>query len=173
MRIPLWPAGLIVCVALVGAARSTDSFAEVASITDDAHTSTEGSAADTNPLLAFAACMRENGLDDFEDPIVGPEGAVEFPNKAESKSEDDFKAAFDVCGALLEGTVLGTAKTGADTVEAVDSLVGFARCVRAAGFDMPDPDASGQFPEFNKESPKFDAAYEQCADEIAGGKESK
>jgi hypothetical protein len=45
--------------------------------------------------------------------------------------------------------------------------------MRAAGFDMPDPDASGQFPEFNKEGRKFDAAYEQCADEIAGGKGSK
>ena len=173
MRTPQWFAALVVSVALLGAACSTDNSAEVASLADDTPTSTEGSAADTNPLLAFAACMRENGLDDFEDPIVGPDGTVEFPNKAESKSEDEFKAAFDVCGPLLEGTVLGAAKTDADTAETVDSLVGFARCMRAAGFDMPDPDASGQFPEFNKESPKFDAAYEQCADEVASSKRSK
>jgi hypothetical protein len=173
MMTPLWLAGLVVCVALLGAACSTDNSAEVASLADDAPTSTEGSAADTNPLLAFAACMRENGLDDFEDPIVGPDGMVELPNKAESKSEDDFKAAFDVCGPLLEGTVLGAAKTDADTAEAVDSFVGFARCMRAAGFDMPDPDASGQFPEFDKESRMFDAAYEQCVDEIAGSKGSE
>jgi hypothetical protein len=36
---------------------------------------------------------------------------------------------------------------------------------------MPDPAASGQFPEFNKESPEFDAAYEQCVDGIAGSKD--
>jgi hypothetical protein len=64
-------------------------------------------------------------------------------------------------------------KTDADTVEAVDSLVEFAKCMRAAGFDMPDPDASGQFPEFNKDNAEFDAAYEQCADGIAGGKRPK
>jgi len=173
MKTPLWFAALVVCIALVGVACSTTKSAEVASLADDASTSTEGSAADTDPLLAFAACMRENGLDDFEDPIVGSDGKVEFPNKAESGTEDDFKAAFDVCGPLLEGTVPGAAKTDADTAEAVDSLVEFARCMRAAGFDMPDPDASGQFPEFNKESPEFDAAYKQCVDEIAGSKGSK
>jgi len=173
MRTPLWLAGLVVCVALLGAACSTDNSADVASLADDAPTSTEGSAADTNPLLAFAACMRENGLDDFEDPIVGPDGTVEFPNKADSKSEDEFKAAFDVCGPLFEGAVPGADKTDADIAETVDSLVGFAQCMRAAGFDMPDPDASGQFPEFDKESRVFDAAYEQCANEIAGSKGSK
>jgi hypothetical protein len=64
-------------------------------------------------------------------------------------------------------------KTDADTVEAVDSLVEFAKCMRAAGFDMPDPDASGQFPEFNKDNAEFDAAYEQCVDMVAGSKGSK
>ena len=173
MKTPLWFAALVVCVAVVGAACSTTDSADVASLVDESPTSTEGSAADTNPLLAFAACMRENGLDDFEDPVVEPDGTVGFPNKAESKSEDDFKVAFDVCGSLLESTVLGASKTDADTVEAVDSLVEFAQCMRAVGFDMPDPDASGQFPEFNKDSAEFDAAYEQCVDEVAGSKGSK
>ena len=173
MKTPLWLVGLVVWVAIVGAACSTDDSAEVASLVDDSATSTEGSAADTNPLLAFAACMRENGLDDFEDPIVERDGTVEFPNKAESKSEDDFKVAFDVCGSLLESTVLGASKTDAGTFEAVDSLVEFAQCMRAAGFDMPDPDASGQFPEFNKDNAEFDAAYEQCVDMVAGSKGSK
>jgi hypothetical protein len=173
MKTPLRLVGLVIWIALAGAACSTDNSAEVASLADDTSTSTNGGAASEDPLLAFAACMRENGLDDFEDPIVGPDGKVEFPNKAESKSEDDFKTAFDVCGALLEGTVLGASKTDADTAEAVDSLVEFAQCMRVAGFDMPDPDASGQFPEFNKDSPEFDSAYEQCADELAGSKGSK
>jgi hypothetical protein len=81
--------------------------------------------------------------------------------------------AFDVCGSLLESTVLGASKTDAGTVEAVDTLVEFAQCMRAAGFDMPDPDASGQFPEFSKDSAEFDAAYKQCVDGFAGSKGSK
>jgi hypothetical protein len=110
--------------------------------------------------------MRENGLNDFQDPIVGPEEKVEFPSKAESGTKDTFSEAFDVCGPFLEGTVFGASKTDADIAEAVDSLVEFAQCMRAAGFDMPDPDASGQFQEFDKDSPGFDTAYEQCADEL-------
>ena len=166
MKTPLRLVGLVIWIALAGAACSTDNSAEVASLTADVPTSTDGGASGEDPLLAFAACMRENGLDDFEDPIVGPDGKVEFPNKASSKSEDDFKTAFDVCGALLEGTVLEASKTDADTAEAVDNLVEFAQCMRVAGFDMPDPDASGQFQEFEKDSPDFDAAYEQCANEL-------
>jgi hypothetical protein len=173
MKTPRWFAGLVIWIALAGAACSTDNSAEVASLADDAPTSTESSAADMDPLLVFAACMRDNGLDDFEDPIVGSDGKAEFPSKAESGTEEGFKAAFDVCGPLLEGTVLGASKTDADIVETVDSLVELAQCMRAAGFDMPDPDASGQFPEFDKESPEFDAAYEQCASEFGTGGGSK
>ncbi|MGI9584021.1 MAG: hypothetical protein ACR2N7_00335 [Acidimicrobiia bacterium] len=173
MKIPLQLVGVAIWIALASAACSTDNSAEVASLADDTSTSTSGGTASDDSLLTFSACMRENGLDGFEDAIVGPDGKVEFPTKAELKSEDDFKTAFDVCGALLEGTVLGVSKTDADTAEAVDSLLEFARCMRVAGFDMPDPDASGQFPDFKKDSPEFDSAYEQCADELAGNEGSK
>ena len=80
---PLWFVGLVILIALAGAACSTDSSAEVASLADDTPTSTDGSAPSEGPLLTFAACMRDNGLDDFEDPIVGSELKVEFPNKAD------------------------------------------------------------------------------------------
>ncbi len=173
MKTPPRLAGLFVWIALAGAACSTSTSAEVASLADDVPASTDGGAAAENPLLAFSACMRENGLDDFDDPIVGPEGKVEFPNKAEAGTEEDFKAAFDVCGPLLEGTVFGASKTDADSAEAVDSLVEFAHCMRVAGFDMPDPDASGQFQEFDKDSPEFAAAYEHCADELGASGGSK
>jgi hypothetical protein len=92
---------------------------------------------------------------------------VEFPDKAESGTRDAYSAAIDVCGPLIEGTVFGAPKTGADVAKGVDRLVEFAQCMREAGFDMPDPDAAGQFEELEKDekkSPEFAAAYEQCAD---------
>lgn len=161
-------------IALAGAACSSDNSADVASLADDTPTSTDGSASSEDPLLTFAACMRDNGLDYFEDPIVGSEGKVEFLSKADFSTEDDFKVAFDVCGSLLVGTVLGASKFDTDAAEAVDSLVEFAGCMRVAGyFDMPDPDASGQFPPIDKKSNEFDKAYEQCDDKLAGGTGSK
>ena len=44
--------------------------------------------------------------------------------------------------------------------------------MRSEGFDMPDPDSSGQFEKFDKESEKFAVAYVQCADVLGsdGGK---
>ena len=122
--------------------------------------------------------MRENGLEDFEDPIVDSDGKVEFPSKADEseKQKDRFDAAFAVCGPLLDNTVLGAPKDDTEAAEGVDVLLEFARCMRSAGFDMPDPDPSGQFDEFDefdKESPEFEAAEEQCADLFGPSKNDK
>jgi hypothetical protein len=62
---------------------------------------------------------------------------------------------------------------GATVVFGATVVAGASCSPLAAGFDMPDPAASGQFPEFNKDNAEFDAAYEQCADGIAGGKRPK
>jgi hypothetical protein len=147
---------------------------EVASLADDAVTSSDANSADIgDPLLAFATCMRENGLDDYTDPILGPGGTVEFPDKSGSGTKDAYSAVFDVCGRLLESTVFGATKTDAD---GVGRLVEFDQCMREAGFDMPDPDATGQFEELEKDEKKsaeFAAAYEQCADELGTSSGSK
>jgi hypothetical protein len=60
--------------------------------------------------------------------------------------------------------------------EAVDRLAEFAQCMREAGFDMPDPDATGPFEESEndeKKSPEFVATYEQCADGLGTSSGSK
>ena len=113
-----------------------------------------------------------HGFESF-DPIVGSEGKAEFPKKVGPGTEDDLRTAFDACHPLLEGTVFGASKTDADIVKAADSLLELAQCMRAAGFDMRDPDASGQFPEIGEESPESDAAYERCANEFGTNGGSK
>lgn len=164
---------LVGAISLLVAACSANEPAGVASISGTTSTQAEGGTEDLDSLLAFAACMRENGLEDFEDPIVDSDGKVEFLSKAESENKGRFDAAFAVCGPLLDNTVLGASKDDAEAVERVDALVELARCMRSAGFDMPDPDPSGQFDEFDKESPEFEAAYEQCADVFGPSKDDK
>jgi hypothetical protein len=175
METPPRRVGRGVVVAVVGAACSARNSAEVASLTDEVATSSDATRTDVgDPLLAFAARMRDNGLDDFADPIVERNGNVEFPNQAEPGIKDTFSAAFAVCGASLVGTVLGVSKTDADVVEWVDKLVEFALCVRGAGLDMPDPDLSGQFDKIEKrDSPEFSAADEQCDDGLGASGGSK
>jgi hypothetical protein len=167
---------LVGVISLLVAACSANEPAGVASISGTTSTQADGSTEDLDSLLAFAGCMRENGLEDFEDPIVDSGGKVEFPNKAdESENKGRFDAAFALCGPMLYNTVFGASKADAES-EGVDVLVEFARCMRSAGFDMPDPDPSGQFDEFDefdKESPEFEAAEEQCADLFGPSKDDK
>jgi hypothetical protein len=175
METPLRRVGPGVVVAVVGAACSARNSAEVASLTDEVATSSDATRTDVeDPLLAFAARTRDNGLDDFADAIVERDGNVEFPIKAEPRTKDTFSAAFAVCGALLVGTVLGVSKAGADVAEWVVKLVEFALCVRGAGFDMPDPDLSGQFDKIERrDSPGFSAAEERCDDGLGASGGSK
>ena len=164
---------LVGVISLLVASCSANEPAGVASISGTTSTQAEGGTEDLDPLLAFAVCMRENGLEDFEDPIVDSDGKVEFLSKAESETKDRFDAAFAVCGPLLDNTVLGASRDDAEAVEKLDALLELARCMRNAGIDMPDPDPSGQFDEFDKESPEFEAAYEQCADLFGPSKDDK
>lgn len=166
---------LVGVISLLVAACSANAPAGVASISGTTSTQAEGGTEDLDSLLAFAACMRENGLEDFDDPIMDSDGKVEFPSKADEseKQKDRFDAAFAVCGPLLDNTVLGAPKDDTEAAEGVDVLLEFARCMRSAGFDMPDPDPSGQFDEFDKESPEFEAAEEQCADLFGPSKDDK
>ena len=78
---------LVGVISLLVAACSANEPAGVASISGTTSTQTDGSTEDLDSLLAFAACMRENGLEDFEDPIVDSDGKVEFPSKSESEKQ--------------------------------------------------------------------------------------
>ncbi len=50
-------------------------------------------------LLAFSACMRENGVADFPDP--GANGIVEFHGDSDSS---EFTSATQECDPILSGT---------------------------------------------------------------------
>ena len=158
------PALVILTLTLGSCSASTtsDPIASLESTTttapDDQIVATEG-----DPLLAFAACMRENGIADFEDPIVRADGKVEFPDTASGKDDDAYAGAFDACGSLLEGTAFGTESKGSD-VEGLDELYDFAVCMRDQGFDIDDPDPeTGSLGDLDKDDPDFTAAYEACA----------
>lgn len=91
--------------------------------------------------LAFARCMREQGID-MPDPQVSGSGrkvtmAVRIP-KGGSRSKLD--AAHKKCGGKL--SFGKEAMDPREAAEARDRMVAFARCMRANGVDMPDPPAS-------------------------------
>lgn len=132
-------------------------------------------------LLAFAECMRENGVD-MEDPTVDAEGNIQFGRlRGEEPSlltEDDLdarRAARDACSDQLAGA--GPGFREADRTEIQDNLLAFAQCMRENGYEeMADPDFSNAGPgggpvelgEVDPTDPDFQAAEEACSEILAG-----
>ena len=136
-------------------------------------------------VLAFSACMRENGVEDFEDPDFNADGSLSFDGGGFRQSDTDqeiIQAAFQGCQEHLEGIAFG--RGAIDFTEIEDRLVEFAACMRDNGFDMPDPDFSnfgqggndsagpgggGPFGgDLDTEDPAFQTALESCEDIFEG-----
>ena len=92
--------------------------------------------------LAFARCMRANGVPAFPDPSPG--GGLLFPATGINRSAPAFKAAQSKCRKLLPGggpPLPGT--TTHPTAQTLAKLLGIARCMRAHGVpQFPDPRTS-------------------------------
>lgn len=122
-------------------------------------------------LLAFTACMRENGVE-MPDPEVDSEGNVSlgFRQAAQTGglSRQALQAGFEACGDLIEGVAQQFARP--DLTEVEDQLLAFAQCMRDQGVDMDDPDLNaapgggGPFGGIDREDPDFQAAAGECED---------
>jgi hypothetical protein len=173
-------------ISLVAAACSASNDSQVASL--DATTETvAGDAVDDSAneeiILEFSQCMRDNGAEDFEDPLIGPDGEIEF--KLGSQGEDtpeqreEMRAAFDACQDTLEGFAFGPGSIDRSEIE--DTLYEFAVCMREQGIDVPDPDFSSLLSgeggggvvnifgdAFDREDAATQAALEACRDVFGG-----
>ncbi len=137
-------------------------------------------------LLAFTACLRENGID-IEDPTVDADGTLEFRFRGGATPGDaDFdreaaRAARDACADNLEGVTLGFGR--GDNTEFQDMLFEYAACMRDNGYEMPDPDFGnltpggggdepgtfrGPFADIDPDDPDFVTASEACGDILSG-----
>ncbi len=98
--------------------------------------------ASEDALLAFAQCVREEGID-IPDPEFDEDGTIRFGGGAglEEFDPDELLEARDACADTLEAVTL--TGLGFDRTQIEDSLYAYAACMREEGFDMPDPDLSG------------------------------
>lgn len=177
---------IAVALALLVAAcggSADESVASLSSTTTTAASSTpqlsDGETTDEDAILAFAACMRENGIEDFEDPTIDAEGRIEFGGgggDGERADREALRAARDICQENLEGLAFGPGNVDRSEIE--DQLYEFAACMRDNGYDMPDPDFStepgqgdggGPFgSDVDPEDPTFQEALEACEAAFGG-----
>jgi hypothetical protein len=150
---PLRRARLLVATAVVsgmlvaGCGGSSSPPTTAASTTDSA---TVSIASSTTPVvshasgpLAFAECMRANGVPDFPDPGGG--GAAEFSLPAGvDPTSPAFRAAQAKCRKLLPGGgPPGPGSTEHPSPQTLSKLVRIARCMREHGVpQFPDPQTS-------------------------------
>jgi hypothetical protein len=171
---------LILALALVAGACSDDGeSSQVASLeTDTADTSNQAETDDVDPLveteaamLDFAQCLREQGFD-VGDPTVDADGNVQLPPieiTSEVSGDDPEEGMADInermasCEEHLEGVVMTGDSSGASGFE--DTLLEYTQCMRANGYDMPDPDLSsggGMIDLGSGEGEEFEAADAEC-----------
>lgn len=123
-------------------------------------------------MLAFTACLRAEGVD-VPDPTVDAEGNPRFtqPPDLSDVTPDKLNAAVAACRDELDQVTLGFLGTDLTGIE--DTLLEYAGCMRANGFDMPDPKLDldfggsdgfqGPFGEIDFNDPDFVAADAVCA----------
>jgi hypothetical protein len=94
----------------------------------------------------FTQCMRDHGVD-MADPEVDDDGSFTITAQADAEggtgpADPDFKAANEACQKYLEGVINGgdrQAPSAAEIEKIQRSALKFAGCMRAEGFDFPDP----------------------------------
>ena len=153
---------------------------------DDGDAATAATATDEEAALAFAACMRDQGLD-FPDPTINADGSVDFfggggPPQGDGAQQEGLPEALEVCGDLIAGASF--LPGGGDLTEFEDQLLEVAQCLRDEGIDVDDPDLSEGFgpgagggdggggpfgADFDPNDPAVQAAIEACQDIFTGG----
>ncbi|RVX38387.1 hypothetical protein EDD27_0691 [Nonomuraea polychroma] len=108
--------------------------------------------------MAFAKCVRENGVPDFKDPAPGAaiDDEIDFNSPA-------FKKAAEACKDVMPTPFL---RNEADENWSTADKRKYAACMRSNGVpSFPDPDTSGAFKlddDDRPDTPQFKKAEEAC-----------
>jgi len=189
-RVPIVIAVLV--IALVAMACGGSGGTGVASL-ESADPGGDGAASPSPSLdpqeaaLAFAECMRENGVE-MADPQFDADGRGEFsigiggPGGGDQPDRETLEAAMEACRGLMP--TLGGAGGRELTPEDQDRILAFTECMREHGVDIADP----QFGEgggfirvgpgdgatddgasaVDPNDPEFQAAQEACRELLPG-----
>lgn len=119
------------------------------------------------------ACLKEQGVE-LPDPGEGPPGGGAPPEGGLPEGGppqgfgggEDMKKALEECGAELPQGGPGGGPP-MDSKAFRESIQEYAACMGENGYELPEPNVSGEGPVFkesevDREDPKFEAANEEC-----------
>ena len=103
-------------------------------------------------MFEYAECMRDNGVD-MPDPEFEDSGGVIMRGGSPGGPDDgglmgpgnaEWEAAQEKCGPIMEEVgPMGDPPSPEEQAEMQDQLVAMAECMRGKGYDMPDPEITG------------------------------
>jgi hypothetical protein len=183
--------GVLVLGACGGGASS--AAGKVASLAGGATPTTSGAkvtqAQYQSAMLAYAACMRKNGVN-MPDPQFDSSGRATFGGDRPGstggqslRSNPNFDRARTACRSIRQSVQSFFALTPAQQAVQQKALLAFAACMRSKGVNFPDPqfDANGR-PQFGgstgrnafdklRNDPKYQAASGTCRTQagVTGG----
>jgi hypothetical protein len=118
--------------------------------------------------VAYASCMRSNGVANWPDPNSnGVFDKTQLTLQQLGVSNSRLEAARRACRHLLPNG--GQPPNQAQLQQMKAQALNFSRCVRAHGVpNFPDPGSDGRIPDpgtvgIDQGSPKFEAANQACA----------
>lgn len=107
--------------------------------------STSTEAATRPGLVAYAHCMRTNGVPTFPDPAAGGGITKRLVVAAAQRNQNAFNAASSTCSSLLPNGGLAAPETPQQQRTRLADGLSFARCMRNHGLSrFPDPNAQGE-----------------------------
>ena len=140
-----------------------------------ASSSPSGSVDPEAAARGFSACMRTNGVPTFPDPTVDSNGNVQQgfgPNSGIDRSDPNVRKAFEACRSKL--LALRPNFTPEQQQQLQDALLKYAQCMRTNGYQMADPDFSGNgggfrsLGDINRQDPAFQKADAICRPQTLG-----
>jgi hypothetical protein len=140
----------VALVILVAACSGTANTPGVATLDDPSASDSTAASPSPSPIspqdaaLAYARCMRENGVD-MPDPQVttGSGGEVRIDQQGGAPVSKEKMAAADQVYHHFMAAAAPNGKGPAMSAEDQDKVLAFAKCMREHGIDMPDPNFSG------------------------------
>jgi hypothetical protein len=149
LTLPRWRSGLVAATALVALALAacggTDSSAGVPTLQHGANASStrHNSAA----LHAAAQCIRDHGIQNYQDPVVGP-GEVVYTDQRNLEKAGDavVQAALAACRSVIAQANFDPTERPHPPAQMVRDGVREAQCLRAHGLpNWPDPKPTDTF----------------------------
>lgn len=133
-------------LALSGCTSSSDDsgIAKIGDVNTAASAPAVASGTDEEQALAFAQCMRDNGVD-FPDPTVDADGSPSFAGAfgrgqegGFDPTDTSFQDAMTACSDLMDGLQIGPGSASVDTEAISEALYSYTQCLRDQGLDVGD-----------------------------------